>query len=45
MVAYDPKFLSKEEIAEINGDKSDIELIEHDLQSQDFYSGSSNSNL
>ena len=31
MVAYDPKFLSKEEIAEINGDKSDIELVEHDL--------------
>lgn len=31
MVAYDPKFLSKEEIAEINGDKSDIELIKHDL--------------
>lgn len=30
-IAYDPKFLSKEEIAEINGDKSDIEIIEHDL--------------
>lgn len=30
-IVYDPKFLSEEEIAEINDDKSDIELIEHDL--------------
>ncbi len=30
-IAYDPKFLSKEEIAKIDFDNSDIELIEHDL--------------
>ncbi len=30
-IAYDPKFLSKEEIAESDIDNSDIELIEHSL--------------
>lgn len=33
MVAYDPNFLSKEEIDKINGDNNGIELIEHSLNS------------
>lgn len=32
-IAYDPKFLSKEEIAKSDIDNSDIELIEHSLNS------------
>lgn len=32
-IAYDPNFLSKEEIDKINGDNNGIELIEHSLNS------------
>lgn len=32
-IAYDPNFLSKEEIYKINGDNNGIELIEHSLNS------------
>lgn len=32
-IAYDPNFLSKEEIDKINGDNNRIELIEHSLNS------------
>ena len=34
-IAYDPQFLSKEEIAKIDADNRNIELMEHSLNSNE----------